>query len=62
MTLKPGSKKKRSKEELKQVASIEAQLKQDKQAFLVEMKRLQDLASMGRPLNVQDQLLQEQQV
>jgi len=40
MTLKPGSKKKRSKEELKQVASIEAQLKQDKQAFLIEMKRL----------------------
>ena len=41
--LKVGSKKKRSKEQMNEVREEEVKLKADKQAFLIEMKRLKDL-------------------
>ena len=39
-TLKSSGKKKRSKEQINEVRDIESQLKADKHAFLLEMKRL----------------------
>ena len=42
-SLKVGSKKKRSKEQMNEVREEEVKLKADKQAFLIEMKRLKDL-------------------
>ena len=45
--LKVGSKKKRSKHEMDQVREEEFLLKTDKQAYLLEMKRLKDQADRG---------------
>ena len=39
-TIKVGSKKKRSKAQLNEVRDVESGLKADKQAFLLEVKRL----------------------
>ena len=40
-----GSKKKRSKQDLDAVRDVETELKQDKQAFLLEMKRMKEIVS-----------------
>ena len=40
-TIKAGSKKKRSRAQLNEVRDVEAVLRADKQAFLLEVKRLQ---------------------
>ena len=44
-TLKANAKKKRSKGQLEEVKDVEAELKADKQAFLLEVKRLQEIAN-----------------
>ena len=43
--LKASAKKKRSKGQLEEVKDVEAELKADKQAFLLEVKRLQEIAN-----------------
>ena len=59
-TLRTGSKKKRSKQEVDEVRDVEAELRADKQAFLLEMKRLQDIANGRAPQQeVDNQLFQQ---
>ena len=42
--VKPGAKRKRTREEMKQAAVVEAQLKGDKNAFLNEVQRMEHKA------------------
>ena len=58
--VKPGAKKKRTKEEMREAAKIEAQLKSDKNAFRNEMQKMESKAKQqDQNLQVIDQERQE---